>query len=226
MPEALPYISVEVRRLIQRSLDEIYLDADRRTAGDAVGMAETVEVLESLLRRLDVAGLTGEDPSGALWAFQRSGSLPFEIDGLARHERPEINNEAVRHMNPVDDVATDAVTSSDTPAVVAPSAPAAAPTPEASAAPASNSTWQPIEAAAEADGVDISTRISAGLTPADTPGDADEAALMANIDVALSEIDTAADVRDGTENGVPPPADPAQRDAMDDLERELSDLDM
>ena len=173
-----------------------------------------------------MAGLTGEDPSGALWAFQRSGSLPFEIDGLARHERPEINNEAVRHMNPVDDVAVGAVTSSDTPSVVAPSAPAAAPTPEASAAPASNSTWQPIEEAAETDGVDISTRISAGLIPADTPGDADEAALMANIDVALSEIDSAADVREGTENGTPPPADPVQRDAIDDLERELSDLDM
>ena len=226
MPEALPYISVEVRRLIQRSLDDIYLDADRRTAGDAVGLAETVEVLESLLRRLDVAGLTGEDPSGALWAFQRSGSLPFEIDGLARHERPEINNEAIRHMNPVDDVAEVTSAAPSTPPVVAPSAPAAAPTPEASAAPASNSTWQPIEAAAETDGVDISTRISAGLTPADVPGDADEAALMASIDVALSKIDSAADVREGTENGTPPPADPVQRDAIDDLERELSDLDM
>ncbi|MDP6325384.1 MAG: hypothetical protein QF722_00075 [Candidatus Thalassarchaeaceae archaeon] len=223
MPEALPYISVEARRLIQRSLDEIYLDADRRTAGDAVGLAETVEVLESLLRRLDVAGLTGEEPTGALWTFQRSGSLPFEVDGLARHERPEINNEAVRHMNPVDDVV--AVVSSPS-SVVAPSAPAAAPTPEASAAPASNSTWQPIEAAAETDGVDISTRISAGLTPANVAGDADEAALMANIDVALSEVDSAADVRESTENGVPPPADPVQRDALDDLERELSDLDM
>ena len=223
MPEALPYISMEARRLIQRSLDEIYLDADRRTAGDAVGLAETVEVLESLLRRLDVAGLTGEDPTGTLWTFQRTGSLPFEVDGLARHERPEVNNEAVRHMNPVEDV-TEVTTS--TPEVVAPSAPTAAPTPEASSAPASNSTWQPIEEAAETDGVDISTRISAGLTPADTPGNADEAAIMANIDVALSEVDSAADVRDSTENGVPPPADPAQRDALDDLERELSDLDM
>ena len=64
------------------------------------------------------------------------------------------------------------------------------------------------------------------MTPADTPGNADEAAIMANIDVALSEVDSAADVRDSTENGVPPPADPAQRDALDDLERELSDLDM
>jgi hypothetical protein len=223
MPEALPYISMEARRLIQRSLDEIYLDADRRTAGDAVGLAETVEVLESLLRRLDVAGLTGEDPTGTLWTFQRTGSLPFEVDGLARHERPEINNEAVRHMNPVEDVTE---MTASTPEVVAPSAPAAAPTPEASSAPASNSTWQPIEEAAETDGVDISTRISAGLTPADTPGNADEAAIMANIDVALSEVDSAADVRDSTENGVPPPADPAQRDALDDLERELSDLDM
>ena len=39
---------------------------------DAVGLAETVEVLESLMRRLDVAGLTGEEPTGALWSFQRS----------------------------------------------------------------------------------------------------------------------------------------------------------
>ena len=224
MPEALPYISVEARRLIQRSLDEIYLDADRRTAGDAVGLAETVEVLESLLRRLDVAGLTGEEPTGSLWTFQRSGSLPFEVDGLARHERPEINTEAVRHMNPVEDVTEVTVTPSNV--IIAPSAPAAAPTPEASAAPVSNSTWQPIEAAAETDGVDISTRISAGLTPADVAGNSDEAELMANIDVALSEVDSAAGIRESTENGVPPPADPSQRDALDELERELSDLDM
>tara|TARA_Y100001968_G_scaffold304419_1_gene319424 strand:+ start:672 stop:3902 length:3231 start_codon:yes stop_codon:yes gene_type:complete len=223
MPEALPYISVEARRLIQRSLDEIYLDADRRTAGDAVGLAETVEVLESLLRRLDVAGLTGEEPSGALWSFQRSGSLPFEIDGLARHERPEINSEAVRHMNPVEDVADASPMSSE---IIAPSAPAAAPTPEASSAPASNSTWQPIEPASETDGVDISARISAGLTPADVTGNPDESALMSDIDVALSEVDSAARTREDTENGVAPPADPVRRDALDDLERELSDLDM
>ncbi|MED6296983.1 MAG: hypothetical protein VX828_01660, partial [Candidatus Thermoplasmatota archaeon] len=223
MPEALPYISVEARRLIQRSLDEIYLDADRRTAGDAVGLAETVEVLESLLRRLDVAGLTGEDPTGALWSFQRSGSLPFEIDGLARHERPDVNTEAIRHMNPVAEVEEVTLASTE---VIAPSAPAAAPTPEASSAPASNSTWQPIEPASETDGVDISARISAGLTPADVAGDADEAALMASIDVALSEVDSAAHTREGTENGVAPPVDPVRRDALDDLERELSDLDM
>ena len=123
---------MEARRLIQRSLDEIYLDADRRTAGDAVGLAETVEVLESLLRRLDVAGLTGEDPTGALWSFQRSGSLPFEIDGLARHERPDVNTEAIRHMNPVAEVEEATPVSTE---VIAPSAPAAAPTPEASSAP-------------------------------------------------------------------------------------------
>ena len=118
------------------------------------------------------------------------------------------------------------VTTTSSNVIIAPSAPAAAPTPEASAAPVSNSTWQPIEAAAETDGVDISTRISAGLTPADVVGDADEAELMANIDVALSEVDSAAGVRESTENGVPPPTDPSQRDALDDLERELSDLDM
>ncbi|MEE2811658.1 MAG: hypothetical protein VX627_01340 [Candidatus Thermoplasmatota archaeon] len=221
MPEALPHLSVEVRRMIQKSLDEIYLDADRRTAGDAVGLAETVEVLEQLLRRLDVAGLTGEDPAGILWSFQRTGSLPFEADGLARHERPSINNEAVVHMNPVDVGPTVA----DVTPVVAPSAPTAAPTPEASAAPASNSTWEPIEEAAEEDGIDISTRISAGLVPSETPGTPEEVALMAKIDVELANVDASAEVRDGTENGVPPPADPAHRDALEDLERELSDLD-
>ena len=128
-------------------------------------------------------------------------------------------------VNPVEDVGVVTPTPSTQP-VVAPSAPTAAPTPEASAAPASNSTWQPIEEAAESDGVDISTRISAGLTPAGVAGDADEAALMSSIDVALSEVDSAAGVREATENGVPPPADPVQRDALDDLERELSDLDM
>jgi hypothetical protein len=224
MPEALPHLSVEVHRLIQRSLDEIYLDADRRNAGDAVALAETVGVLESLLRRLDVAGLSGEQPSGSLWTFQRSGSLPFEATGLASHERPDISTEAVRHMNPVED-STPAPAPTATP-VVAPSAPAAAPTAEASAAPASNSTWEPIEEAADKDGVDISTRISAGLIPADTPGEVSEAALRASIDVELAAVDSAAELRDGTENGVTPPADPLQRDALDNLERELSDLDI
>ncbi|MEC7704484.1 MAG: hypothetical protein VX906_04485 [Candidatus Thermoplasmatota archaeon] len=224
MPEALPYISVEVRRLIQKSLDDIYLDADRRNAGDAVGLAETVEVLESLLRRLDVAGLTGEEPHGSLWSFQKTGSLPFEVDGLARHERPEINTEAVRHMNPVEDVSQ-----SDIPIIqgnITPSAPSTPTIEEASSAPASNSTWQPIEEASESDGVDISTRISVGLIPSDTPGLTEEAALMADIDMALAEVDSASDMREGTENGVTPPADPVKRDALDDLERELSDIDM
>ena len=49
---------------------------------------------------------------------------------------------------------------------------------------------------------------------------------MSNIDVAFSEVDSAARTRDGTENGITPPSDPARRDALDDLERELSDLDM
>ena len=49
---------------------------------------------------------------------------------------------------------------------------------------------------------------------------------MASIDVELAAVDSAAELRDGTENDVPPPADPLQRDALDDLERELSDLDI
>ena len=221
MPEALPHLSVEVRRMIQRSLDEIYLDADRRNAGDAVGLAETVEVLEQLLRRLDVAGLTGEDPAGALWVFQRTGSLPFEADGLARHETPEINKDAVTHMNPVEKEGVEQVTAD----VVAPSAPASTPTLEATSAPASNSTWEPIDEPAETDGVDISTRISAGLVPSDAHGSSEEIELMSQIDVELAKVDESADLRESTVNGVPPPTDSEERDALDDLERELSDLD-
>ncbi|MDP6906292.1 MAG: hypothetical protein QF440_02625 [Candidatus Thalassarchaeaceae archaeon] len=221
MPEALPHLSVEVRRMIQRSLDEIYLDADRRNAGDAVGLAETVEVLEQLLRRLDVAGLSGDEPVGAIWSFQRTGSLPFEADGLARHETPEINNDAVIQMNPIE---------KDTPVVIVPdmvtsSASTAVPNSDVKQAPASNSTWEPIEEAAENDGIDISTRISAGLVPVDAPGIPSEVELMAQIDVELSKVDASADLRESTENGVPPPANPEHRDALDDLERELSDLD-
>ena len=150
--------------------------------------------------------------------------MPFEVDGLARHERPEINTEAVRHMNPVEDVSQ-----SDIPIIegnITPSAPSTPTIEEASSAPASNSTWQPIEEASESDGVDISTRISVGLIPSDTPGLTEEAALMADIDMALAEVDSASDMREGTENGVTPPADPVKRDALDDLERELSDIDM
>ncbi len=234
MPEALPHLSVEVRRLIQRSLDDIYLDADRRSTSDAIGLADTVAVLESLLRRLDTAGLTGEEPKGGLWAFQRHGSLPFEPHHLAAYERPEITREALLHMNPVsaeegEVVAADGDSSAEeppSPEPLAASAPASAPTPEASDAPVSNSTWEPIEEPGQDDGVDISTRISAGLTPADTPGTPSELEEISLIEVELAELDAAAAVRQGTEHGIPPPADPEARDALDDLERELSDLDL
>lgn len=242
MPEALPHLSVEVRRLIQRSLDEIYLDADRRSTSEAVGLADTVAVLESLLRRLDVAGLTGEEPRGGLWIFQRDGALPFEQHHLAAYERPEITREALLHMNPVTAEAGESSSAgepttaengdnspdgeSPTPEPLAASAPASAPTPEASAAPASNSTWEPIEEPSQDDGVDISTRISVGLTPADTPGTPSELGELSRIEVELAELDAAAAIRKGTEHGIEPPADPAARDALDDLERELSDLDL
>jgi len=232
MPEALPHLSTEVRRLIQRSLDEIYLDADRRSAGEAVGLAETVEVLEQLLRRLDIAGLSGDEAKGDLWTFQRSGSLPFEASGLARHERPDISKEAVLHMNPVEVEAmpeeTVSALAAESPAIaeVIPSAPTAVPTPESAAAPASNSTWEPIEAAEENDGVDISMRISAGLAPADAPGHVDEADILSRVDIALSAVDAAADDRESTINGVPAPAAPEARDALDEIERELRDLDI
>ena len=48
---------------------------------------------------------------------------------------------------------------------------------------------------------------------------------MSQVDVELTKVDESTRLRETTVNGVPPPADTEQRDALDDLERELSDLD-
>ena len=59
------------------ALDDIYLEADQRDAGEAIGL-ENGPVLEELITQLDASGLTDGRPRGMMWDFQRDGLLPFE----------------------------------------------------------------------------------------------------------------------------------------------------
>ncbi len=212
MPEALPSVSKEVRRMIQQALDEIYIESDQRTTGESVGLEQTVEVLEQLKQRLDVSGLTGEVPVGDLWNFQQSGMLPFESHQLTAVERPEINDLAIAHMNPDSKEKFDEEME-DTPRVeVQPSD--------------SSQTWEPIDAPDDKDGIDLTSRMTVGLPSAEVLGTTAELDDMTVMDQQLAEIDSATSVREETMNGVPPPANPEQRSELASLEDELSDLDL
>ena len=212
MPEALPAVSKEVRRLIQHALDEIYIESDQRTTGEAVGLESTVEVLEQLKYRLDVSGLTGEEPVGDLWTFQHNGMLPFESHSLTAVERPEINNAAVAHMNP-----SSKSQQSDT----------AASSPANDVQPGDSSqTWQPIDAPSDSDGVDLTSRMTIGLADSEVLGTVEEISDLADIEMQLAEMDSASSTRDDTVNGVEPPVNPEQRSELASLEDELSDLEL
>ena len=56
-PESLPYIAQSTRKLIQNALDDIYLEADQRDAGEAIALEETARVLEELITQIDASGL-------------------------------------------------------------------------------------------------------------------------------------------------------------------------
>ncbi len=224
MPEALPSVSREVNRLIRQSLDDIYLESDRSTSGEAVGLEQTVEVLEKLMARLEASGLTGETPPGILWTFQQSGMLPFESHALTHLERPAINNEAISHMNAAgDEVATSLSDSSETPtATVAVDTPVVAEVQPSD----TSQTWEPIDAPSDRDGIDLTSRVTSGLPSPEVLGTAAELSDLAKLEMNLAEMDSSADTRDGTVSGVPPPADPEKRSELDSLEDELSDLDL
>jgi len=212
MPEALPSVSKEVRRMIQQALDEIYIESDQRTTGEAVGLEQTVKVLEELKHRLDVSGLTGEVPIGDLWNFQHSGMLPFESYHLAAVERPEINNLAIAHMNPESSLA-DVESIEESPRVeVQPTD--------------SSQTWEPIDAPDDQDGIDLTSRMTIGLPSAEVLGTTGELGELADLDKQLAEMDSASSVREETVNGVPPPANPEHRSELASLEDELSDLEL
>ena len=111
-PESLPYIAQSTRKLIQNALDDIYLEADQRDAGEAIALEETARVLEELITQIDASGLAGGTPSGLLWDFQRDGLLPYEREVVDPAQKTPVDEEMVKHMesNITADVVEEATT--------------------------------------------------------------------------------------------------------------------
>ncbi|DAC69093.1 MAG TPA: hypothetical protein D7I13_02685 [Candidatus Poseidoniales archaeon] len=99
-PEALPSLALGTRKLIQVALDDIYLEADQRDAGEAIGLEETARVLEELITQLDASGLTDGRPRGMMWDFQRDGLLPFERESIPKQQRIPVDETMLSDMEP------------------------------------------------------------------------------------------------------------------------------
>ena len=97
-PEALPSIAQATRKLIQVALDDIYLEADQRDAGEAIALEETARVLEELITQLDASGLADGIPRGMLWEFQRDGLLPYERNSVPDAQRTPVEREMLINM--------------------------------------------------------------------------------------------------------------------------------
>ncbi len=97
-PEALPSIAQATRKLIQVALDDIYLEADQRDAGEAIALEETARVLEELITQLDASGLADGVPRGMLWEFQRDGLLPYERNTIPDAQRTPVEEEMLLDM--------------------------------------------------------------------------------------------------------------------------------
>ena len=97
-PEALPSVAIETRRLIRVALDDIYLEADQRDAGEAIALEQTAQVLEDLLTQIDASGLTKGVPRGAMWDFQRDGFLPFERTAIPVGQRIPVADEMMENI--------------------------------------------------------------------------------------------------------------------------------
>lgn len=97
-PEALPSIAKATRKLIQVALDDIYLEADQRDAGEAIALEETATVLEELITQLDASGLADGVPRGMLWDFQRDGLLPYERNSIPDTQRTPVEEAMLSDM--------------------------------------------------------------------------------------------------------------------------------
>ncbi len=97
-PEALPSIAQSTRKLIQVALDDIYLEADQRDAGEAIALEDTARVLEELITQLDASGLADGVPRGMLWEFQRDGLLPYERNTVPAAQRTPVEEEMLADM--------------------------------------------------------------------------------------------------------------------------------
>ncbi|MEK9731162.1 MAG: hypothetical protein VW230_05335 [Candidatus Poseidoniales archaeon] len=97
-PESLPMLAQGTRKLIQVALDDIYLEADQRDAGESIMLEETAQVLEELITQLDASGLTDGVPRGMLWEFQRDGFLPYERTSIPQKQRIPVQESSLEGM--------------------------------------------------------------------------------------------------------------------------------
>ena len=97
-PESLPMLAQGTRKLIQVALDDIYIEADQRDAGESIMLEDTAQVLEELITQLDASGLTDGVPRGMLWEFQRDGFLPFERNAIPVQQRIPVDESSLEGM--------------------------------------------------------------------------------------------------------------------------------
>jgi len=195
-PESLPHIAKSTRKLIQIALDDIYLEADQRDAGEAISLEETARVLEELITQLDASGLASGTPQGLLWDFQRDGLLPYEREVVDPAQKTPIDEEMVQHME--SNLSGDAVISQSMEKEVE----------------VEIDGWQTLEAPVD----DIPEIISEEIVVQQevTQNDDDE---RAELEAELAKIDASWNHRNE-------PSDVEVDSALRDLESKLSDLDM
>jgi predicted regulator of Ras-like GTPase activity (Roadblock/LC7/MglB family) len=195
-PESLPHIAKSTRKLIQIALDDIYLEADQRDAGEAISLEETARVLEELITQLDASGLASGTPQGLLWDFQRDGLLPYEREVVDPAQKTPIDEEMVQHME--SNLSGDAVISQSMEKEVE----------------VEIDGWQTLEAPVD----DIPEIISEEMVVQQevTQNDDDE---RAELEAELAKIDASWNHRNE-------PSDVEVDSALRDLESKLSDLDM
>ena len=195
-PESLPHIARSTRKLIQIALDDIYLEADQRDAGEAISLEETARVLEELITQLDASGLASGTPQGLLWDFQRDGLLPYEREVVDPAQKTPIDEEMVQHME--SNLSGDAVISQSIELV----------------ADTDTDGWQTLEA--PVDDIPEVAKQETAVQQEVSHSDDDE---RAELEAELAKIDASWNHRSE-------PGEVEVDSALRDLESRLSDLDM
>ena len=197
-PEALPSLAQGTRKLIQVALDDIYLEADQRDAGEAIGLEETARVLEELITQLDASGLTDGRPRGMMWDFQRDGLLPFERESIPAEHRIPVNEAMLNDLEP------HLVHAEDVSVV------------EATNDAVDDEGWSPLPPPAD----DEAVMEEVATTPSSTPS-AELDDERAQLEAELARLDAERSHRTAHD----PVSTPAKDTALADLESRLSDLD-
>ena len=198
-PEALPTLALGTRKLIQVALDDIYLEADQRDAGEAIGLEETARVLEELITQLDASGLTDGRPKGMMWDFQRDGLLPFERESIPAQQRIPVNETMLGEMEPI--LILTEETSVEAPA----------------AEPVDDEGWSPLSPPAEEEGTEETLVVrSDDRTTVDLEDE------RAQLEAELARLDAERSHRASHASAAPAPKADS---ALADLESRLSDVE-